>query len=719
VSAQFADLTRLVNPRRVAVVGASDRVGSLGFSTYNNVRNNSRVTGGVFPVNPAYPTVFGDPAYARVSEIPGDPMDVVIVLVAAELVPEVVQDCAAAGVRHAVLLTSGFAETGSAGMALQARTVATARAVGMRIYGPNSPGLANVADGVLLSMSPVAGEDRISGPVGLVTQGGGIGRALMQWMDCGLGVGLWSSPGNEADLDVSDFVNHMVSDDRIKVIGAVIEGFSDGAKFIEAARRARQAGKPIVMVKIGRSEYGKRTAVSHTASIAGNDAVADAVFRQQAVIRVDDVDELGETLLLLTRAIGHENLDQACVLSFSGGTASLGADLVGAAGLTLAKFTPETAANLAERTPAFGFAGNPIDLTTRVFTDPGLNRAVLELVTRDPNVGSLIFAMPADYGESTVSVVQDALALTRDSHALFIPVWMSPRRGGGYALLKHAGVVPFDGLRRAVTALQRISAWCNRDRVGGRNDGNQSPDHSGLRSSAKLPDEVARDWFHGVPMRFPREIRADSPAAVSDAAQSIGGPVALKIVAEGLLHKTEVGGVRLGITSPAAAARAYSDMLSDPRLAGHQIDTQIVSVQEMIPPGLDVLIGAHYDEVFGPVITVGTGGVETEIERDALHLSIPFSDSELLSSLPALRLGRRLAGVRGAAAADTVAFCAAVQSFAAAFSSAAGQIDEIEINPLRVVGTGSGTEFVVLDVVALGRRRHGEAHPAATSSKER
>ena len=254
MSGEFADLTRLVNPQRVAVVGASDRAGSMGFSTYNNVRNNSRVTGELFPVNPAYPTVFGDTAYARVSDIPGDPMDVVTVLVAAEFVPAVMQDCAAADVGHVVL---------------QAETVATARAAGMRIYGPNSPGLANVADGVLLSMSPVAGEDRTSGPVGLVTQGGGIGRALMQWMDCGLGVGLWSSPGNEADLDVSDFVNHMVSDDRIKVIGAVIEGFSDGAKFIEAARRARQAGKPIVMVKIGRSEYGKRTAASHTASIAG------------------------------------------------------------------------------------------------------------------------------------------------------------------------------------------------------------------------------------------------------------------------------------------------------------------------------------------------------------------------------------------------------------------------------------------------------------------
>ncbi len=704
--AEFADLTRLVNPRRVAVVGASDHVGSMGFSTYNNVRNNSRVPGGVFPVNPAYPTVSGDQAYARVSDIPGDPMDVVIVVVAAEMMPAVVRDCAAAGAGHLLVLTSGFAETGPAGRSLQAQTVATARAAGMRVYGPNSPGLANVADGVLLSMSPVAGEDRSSGPVGLVTHGGGIGRALMQWMDRGLGVGLWASPGNEADLDAADFVNHMVDDDRIKVIGAVIEGFGDGPKFIEAARRARRAGKPVVVLKIGRSAYGQRAAASHTASIAGNDAVADAVFRQHAVIRVDDVDELGETLLLATRAIGHQDLDRVCVLSFSGGTASLGADLVGAAGLTLAQFSSQTAAGLAERTPAFGFAGNPIDLTTRVFTDPGLNRAALELVTRDPNIGSLIFAIPADYGESTVSVVQDALDLSRESRTLLVPVWMSPRRGGGYDLLHKAGAAPFDGMRRAVTALRRICDWRGHDLDRG--DKSQPADRSGPRSAAMLPYDVARALLDGLPLRFPREVLADSPMAVSEAARSIGGPVALKIVAAGLLHKTEVGGVRLGIGSPDAAAQAYREMIADPRLAGHRIEAQVVSVQEMIPPGLDVLLGAHHDEVFGPVVTVGTGGVETEIERDVLHLSIPFGKGEFLSALSSLRLRRRLAGVRGAAAADIDRLWAVVQGFAAAFSDAEDLVGEIEMNPLRVVGTGSGTELVVLDVIAVARQNPKE-----------
>jgi acyl-CoA synthetase (NDP forming) len=353
---------------------------------------------------------------------------VAVVLVTAAAVLDVVKDCAASGVRYLVVLSSGFSESGEAGRRLQREMVRLARASGLRVYGPNSPGLANIADRVLLSMSPVAGADVMSGPVGLVTQGGGIGRALMQWMDRGLGFGLWCSPGNEADLDIADFVNHMVDDERIRVIGAVVEGFSEGRKFLEVARRAREAGKPIVILKIGRSEYGQKTAASHTASIAGNDAVASAVFAQYGVVRVDDVDELGETLQLFSKALGVADRDitRTCVYSFSGGTASLAADLAGSAGLELATFEPATSAALRARAPAFGFVDNPVDLTTKVFTDADLNRAVFELICNDPNVGSVLFAMPADYGDSTVAVSRDR-GRDRAVHGyLLIPVDVAP-----------------------------------------------------------------------------------------------------------------------------------------------------------------------------------------------------------------------------------------------------------------------------------------------------
>ena len=713
-SPTFADISRLVRPNRVAVVGASDRPGSLGYSTFNNVRNNSVIAGGAVPVNPRYETVLGDRCYPRVSDVSGDPVDVAIVLLPAEGVLDVVKDCATAGVRHLLVLSSGFSETGAAGRVLQEDMVRLARASGMRVYGPNSPGLANIADRVLLSMSPVAGSDVTSGPVGLVTQGGGIGRALMQWMDRGLGIGLWCSPGNEADLDIADFVHYMVEDDRIRVIGAVVEGFSEGRKFLDAADRARAAGKPVVVLKIGRSEYGQKTAASHTASIAGNDAVASAVFAQYGVVRVDDVDELGEALQLFSRALTVTDRDvtRTCVYSFSGGTASLAADLVGSAGLKLATFDAATSAALTARAPAFGFVDNPVDLTTKVFTDGDLNRAVFELICNDPNVGSVLFAMPADYGESTVSVSRDAVEIARATGTLLIPVWMSPRRGGGYQVLQDAGLAPIDGLYRAVKALRRFAEW--RDSavaaaVAVAAAGSDAPEQAVAdpppatpASERALSYEQSAALLSAAGVRVPRESFVTGAQAAGQAAEVIGGAVAMKLSAPGLIHKTEVGGVRLGLRGRAQAAAAFEEMTSAPRLARFGLAADGVFVQEMVPDGLDLLVSAHGDEVFGPVLTIGSGGVAAEVDRDVAHLAIPFDDAELARALRGLRLWPLLAGFRGRPPCDLTVLAGTARAIAGAYV-AEPSITEIEVNPLRVVVGQDGTSCVALDIVALRR----------------
>ncbi|HEX4657237.1 MAG TPA: acetate--CoA ligase family protein [Streptosporangiaceae bacterium] len=707
--ATFADISRLVRPHRVAVVGASDRPGSLGYSTYRNVGNNSVIPGGAVPVNPRYDTVLGDRCYPQVCDIPGDPIDVAIVLVTAERMLDVVKDCAAAGVRFLVVLSSGFSEAGAVGRAQQEEMVRLARASGMRVYGPNSPGLANIADRVLLSMSPVAGADVTAGPVGLVTQGGGIGRALMQWMDSGLGVGLWCSPGNEADLDIADFVSYMVGDDRIRVIGAVVEGFSEGRKFLDVARRAREAGKPIVILKIGRSQYGQKAAASHTASIAGNDAVASAVFAQYDVVRVDDVDELGEALYLFARALEVAGRDVArtCVYSFSGGTASLAADLVGSAGLRLATFEPATVAGLTARAPDFGFVDNPVDLTTKVFTDADLNRAMFELICRDPNVGSVLFAMPADYGESTVAVSRDAVEIARSAGTLLIPVWMSPRRGGGYQVLHNAGLAPFDGVQRAVKALRRFAGW--RDSVlgpvaaGPPAQVTDDATPATPTSERALSYEQSKDLLALAGILLPRESFVTDASGAARAAERIGGPVVMKLSAPGLIHKSEVGGVRVGVRGGEQAAAAFEEMISPERLAGFAVAADGVFVQETVPEGLDLLVSAHADEVFGPVLTIGAGGVATEIQRDVAHLAIPFGDGELLRALRGLRLWPYLAGFRGSPGCDLAVLARAARAIADAYLSHASSVAEIELNPLRVVADAGQTRCVALDIIALRR----------------
>ncbi|MFF2299277.1 acetate--CoA ligase family protein [Arthrobacter sp. NPDC058127] len=713
---EFADLTYLVRPRRVAVVGASGREGSLGRSTYENLRDNSEIPDGVFAVNPGCTEVLGDPSYPAVSDIPGDPVDVAVVLVAAGRVPEVVDDCAGSGVKHLVLLSSGFSEAGPEGKRLQAQVLARAREAGIRIYGPNSPGLANVADRALLSMSPVAAQDRTSGCVGLVTQGGGIGRAVMQWMDRGLGIGLWCSPGNEADLDVADFINHMLDDDRLKVVGAVVEGFNQGPKFLAVAAKARRIGKPIVILKIGRSEYGQESAASHTASIAGNDAVASAVFDQHAVVRVDDIDELGETLMLFSRAaqldgagsaLGRPGVDpgQTCVFTFSGGAASLVADQIGAAGLTLAEFSDETLKVIRDRAPDFGFVDNPVDLTTDVFTDPDLSRAVLNSICADQSVGSILLAVPADYGRNTVEVSREAVEICAATGTLLVPVWMSPRRGAGYELLEKAGTAPFASSRSAVLALARLSQWRRlaAPRTGSPKEVpeasvNGSAHKSTAEGAFSYPDSVQLLLPTGV--RFPQETFETDASGAAAAAERIGGPVAIKLSAPGLIHKTEVGGVRLGVLGGQQARAVFSEMTDPGRLAPYGFEADGAYVQEMIGEGVDLLLSAHNDEVFGPVITLGAGGVDTELAKDVLHLAVPFDMEQLGRALRDLRIFPLIQGFRGALGYDVTVLGDVVTALAEVFTSRP-DIAEIEINPLRLVRRGDRTECFALDAVVL------------------
>jgi acyl-CoA synthetase (NDP forming) len=427
------------------------------------------------------------------------------------------------------------------------------------------------------------------------------------------------------------------------------------------------------------------------------------------VVRVDDVDELGETLHLFCRAleVADRDVTRTCVYSFSGGTASLAADLVGSAGLVLATFDPATSAALTARAPAFGFVDNPVDLTTKVFTDAELNRAVFELICNDPNVGSVLFAMPADYGESTVAVSRDAVEIARSTGTLLIPVWMSPRRGGGYQVLTAAGFAPIDGVHRAVKALRRFAEWRDSARVlpgtGTREQGGDGAHPATATSERALTYQQARELLSSAGVRVPRESFVTAADGAAEAAEWIGGPVVMKLSAPGLIHKTEVGGVRFGVRGGEQAATAFDEMASPERLAPFGVEADGVFVQEMVAEGLDLLVSVHDDEVFGPVLTIGAGGVATEIELDVAHLAIPFEEEDLVRAVRSLRLWPHLAGFRGRPGYDLAALTRIARAIGDVYVAEASSIAEIEINPLRVVADADRTSCVALDVVALRR----------------
>ncbi len=389
----FDELAPLLRPRGIAVVGASAEpqkfsariVPALIACGYE---------GGIYPVNPRYTEIAGRPCHARLGDLPG-PCDLAIVAVPARAVEGVVREAGAAGVRAAIVLSAGFDEIGGEGPARAGSLRAAAAAGGVRLYGPNCPGLWQVRRGLVYTFSSHFEPGMLRpGPVGLVTQGGALGRAVLDAMETGLGFTYWFSTGNEADLEAADFIALLAADPETRVVATVVEGFRDGRRFLEAVARCRRAGKPVVVLKIGESAAGAQAAAAHTAAPNGAAAVTAALLRAAGGILVDDIGELVDLLRLLARYPESPAGQGIGVCTFSGGSGGLIADRAAAAGAPLPDLAPATGAALRAMLPEIAAVGNPTDLTTAIFEDPDLGCRALEAMAEDPGIGLLLWPFP-------------------------------------------------------------------------------------------------------------------------------------------------------------------------------------------------------------------------------------------------------------------------------------------------------------------------------------
>lgn len=693
----FPNLSRLLSPRSVAILGASERPRSVGCDTLRNLAEHSDFEGDIFPVNPGRDKVLGLRAYPNMSALPG-PVDVAVLCVPADAVIPALRECAAAGTGFAVVFTSGFGETGAKGRAIEAEMATIAWESEMRIYGPNSPGFSNINRRLGLTFSPVFKDDRLGGGIGLVTQGGGLGRAFIQASERGIGTGLWCSTGNEADLTMADFVHHMVGDPDIRVVALLAEGVRDGPRFLRAARAAARAGKPMVAMKVGKSDYGVAATRSHTAALAGSAAVTSALFRQHGIVEVDDLDELIDTAALFERA-GIARRKGICVYSFSGGTAALAADMVGSAGLTLSELAPDTRAGLRAVAPSYAALENPVDLTTQVFTQDTLNRDCLSFVARDPATDVVLLPIPADYGSITDRSADDMVALASDGGALLVPVWMSGHRAAGYAALNTAGLAPFRSLGKAVTALKRL-IW--------RGDWSLSaaqPPSLPELPSGELDEASAKAALASLGLTVPEGRVVTTARKAEEAAHEIGFPVVLKALVPGLLHKTEAGAVAVGLTDADALAVAWDKMAASLAARGHQLDRALVERMEQ-GQGIEVMIGLHRDPVFGPVVSFGLGGVMVEALADVTHRAAPFGRSEAMAMIDEIRGRALLDPLRGRPGADLGALADLLVTISTLGSHS--DIEEVDLNPVHAGSEGA----TVLDAVILRARSYiqGKAH---------
>jgi acetate---CoA ligase (ADP-forming) len=690
-------LERFFRPRHVAIVGASGDLTKIAGRVLVNLLN-TRTPPRISAVNPKYDEIAGVRCYPDVASIPGE-VDVAIIVVPAERTPGIMTQVGLRGIPFVMLLSGGFAETGAAGAELQAEVMAIARRYGVRVYGPNTNGFFHIPSGFGYTFSAKFNPEAFAaGDIGLVVQGGGMGRAVLDGMDFGVGFSVFASTGNEADLDVADFIDELVDDPSTRVIAAIIESLTDAERFVHAARRALAAGKPLVVLKVGRNALGNRSAQSHTGKIAGDFAMYQGIFAQYGVTVVDDLPGL------LATAWAFSNLPQRStlrigLLTYSGGTAVLAADSCGEFGLELPALSPVSVERLKRTFPAFALLENPADLTTIVVDQPPLFAEAVRVFAADPAFDIIIAVVVIPtLGAATLNLAEQFALVANDASKPILPMWLSlGRRDRSFDVLAERGMVFTDirGTFAAIGAVRRYAQFRERfrsatpERTAARTDdaARNGADLPGGRIGA-LSEHESKNALQPYGIRVTRERRVTSAKAAGDAASDIGYPVALKIDAAAMPHKSEHGALRLHLRDARAVETAYAELnaLAERTLANEPFG---ILVQEMVAGGIELVIGARRDAVFGPMVMVGLGGIFVEVLRDVQLRRSPVSHAEALWMLDDLQAAPVLHGARGRAGIDMAAIADLIWRIGRVMSENA-QIAELDLNPVFAFPPGHG-----------------------------
>ncbi|GAA2555351.1 acetate--CoA ligase family protein [Winogradskya consettensis] len=663
----------------MAVIGATERPGALGRKPVDYLLRYG-YEGRILPVNPKSPQILGLPAYRSVREAPG-PVGLALIMVSAERVPAAVDDCVAAGVPVAIIASSGFAETGAEGAALQAEVVARARAGGLRLIGPNCIGAVGFHHRVLATFSPLFMAESVPfepGGLAVVSQSGALGFGVASLaLERGLRPGWVVSTGSDADVTAIEVLRALAEEPGCTGLLAYLETVPD----VTALRELAASGKPVALLKSGRSAAGSRAAASHTGALATDDRVLDGALRQYGITRATDVDDL----LDMGRAFSGPHRPRGrrvAVVTTSGGSGILAADAIAEQDLELTPLADETRRQLAEIVPPFGSAENPIDITATVLSDPSLLDRSLDTVARDDTVDMIIGCFCVMAGADVDKAVR---SFGRVAEQYGKPVLVA-RTGADFlapdapAQLRAAGLPEYPSPARAVRAAAALARAASG--AGATRPPVVAPpgtQHAVPASDATEPQLKRLLAAAGLPVPPGREVSdaAEATAAVAE----LGGVAVLKAVVPGLLHKTEAGGVAVGVTT-GEAAEVFARLAA---LGG------TVLVERQAPDGVELIVGVRSTPL-GNVLTVGLGGIFTEALDDVACRLLPLREGDAAAMLGELRGARLLEGLRGRPAADTAALLRVLDSLSALTTDWPTGF-ELDLNPVRVLSDGA----VVLD----------------------
>lgn len=667
----------LLEPRSVAVIGASEDPERIGGRVLDHLRRH--FTGTVHPVNPSRDTVQGLAATATVGAIDG-PVDLAVIALASAAVPDAARHCADHGVRAAIVISSGFAESGDpAGVALQDELGEIARTSGMRILGPNSMGSVNLTGGVHATFAKLRGFPLDPGGVAIVSQSGAFGLRVFEGaLTEGVGVSQLVLTGNEVDLTLGEVAAHLVERDEVTVVALFAEGVRDPGSLLRLGRRAAELGKPVVVLKAGVSAAGSRAALSHTGSLVVGTRAFDAAMEAAGIHTVTTLRDLIAHVKVF--AAGRPVRGRrACVLTASGGSGILLADHLAAAGFALPPTSDGLRARVEAVIPSFGAATNPVDYTGQIVNDPGAMPRLLDEVTTSGEYDVVCFT---GITRAVPRAVLDAILAASATTDVPFLAW-TPQPEIAYETTR-AGVPGLLDLQALAQAASGVADAPARRALALRRTTGPAPAAGG--EARPLTEARTKQLLaaHGIPVT--REgVATDRDQAIALAGE-IGYPVALKISGDWLAHKSDLGGVRLGLADADTVGAVFDELLA--LAAGTRPDgagPAGVLVQEMVPPGLELMCGLVRDPVFGPVVTVGAGGVLAEVVREQHAALAPFDLDHARTLLARVWGGRLLDHPRGLDEPAAAAFAALVRDVAALAAAEPGLV-ELDLNPVVVTG---------------------------------
>ncbi len=694
-------------PTSIALIGASRDHEKIPGRLLAMLRKND-YPGKIYPVNPIYADIDGLPCYKSIAEI-GAPIDLAVIIIPARAVLPALEQCAAAGVKNAVIISSGFAEEGGDSAAMQDAIAALAKRSGMRISGPNAEGFFSQVQRVAATFSPAADVKPGVVPliattrrIGIVAQSGGIGFAYYHRAKAlGIAVSYVVSAGNESDLGAGEFLDYMVQDASTDAILLFIEGIRDVDKFLAAARRAAEVKKPVIVTKVGRSGAGERAAASHTASMAGWSAAYDAVFAKYGFIVSNDLDEA----LTIAAVLASNPLpkgDRVAVVTASGGAGIWGADAVALQGLQVPELSEPVQAEIGKLMPSYGTARNPIDVTAQGVTSGGLQKS-LDLLTVSDEVDAILVVLSlSSEVRKPFKEVELTPVLTAQHKPVAFYSYTVPSDFARRELAK-SGVVVLSGLTHVGVAMRRIVDYANftLPRLA---DEERLPvrDLSAYLKSPVLSESDSKALLRAARIALPDEVLVKEKSELDAAVARVGFPLVMKIQSPDIAHKSEVGGVRVNISTKGEVFLAFEALLNNARKHRPEAAIQGVLLGPMAKRGVEIIVGTMTDKTFGPMVMIGLGGITTELFRDVVYRPAPVGVEEARAMLMALKAAPLLDGFRGAAKADVAALAQLIGDISVLAARHAKEIAEIELNPVLAHPEGQGVTIV--DALVVGRK---------------